>query len=130
MRSHFHFDHIGDVSKFPESTSVVVGPGTQEFLLPGYPAQEDAMILESDLEGPVREINFDDAPLEIGRFKALDYFGDGSFYLLDTPGVSLKEDILISALTDYNSFTSAYCRSHVCSLPNHNLTRHIHLPGW
>lgn len=26
---------------------------------------------------------------EIGGFKAHDFFGDGSFYLLDVPGVSL-----------------------------------------
>jgi hypothetical protein len=36
----------------------------------------------------VREISFDESDLEIGGFRALDYFGDGSFYLLDAPGVS------------------------------------------
>jgi hypothetical protein len=28
-----------------------------------------------------------DSALEIGGFKAHDYFGDGSFYMLDVPGV-------------------------------------------
>ena len=128
MQSHFHFDHIGDVSKFPKSTSVVVGPGTQDCLLPGYPAQEDALILESDFEGrPIREINFDDTALKLGQFKALDYFGDGSFYLLDSPGVSIRALPIISATVKR---PSAHYRSHVCSLPNNNLTRHIHLPRW
>lgn len=36
----------------------------------------------------VREISFD-AGLKIGDYPAFDFFGDGSFYLLDTPGVSL-----------------------------------------
>ena len=36
---------------------------------------------------PTREIEFDNA-LDIGGFRAFDYFGDGSFYLLDAPGVS------------------------------------------
>lgn len=37
----------------------------------------------------LREVNFDtDANgLRIGRFQAIDYYGDGSFYLLDAPGV-------------------------------------------
>lgn len=35
----------------------------------------------------VREINFDEAPpIKIGQFRAIDLFGDGSFFLLDTPG--------------------------------------------
>jgi hypothetical protein len=34
----------------------------------------------------IREISFEDNALTIGGFAALDYFGDGSFYLLDTPG--------------------------------------------
>ena len=66
--------------------------------MPGYPAQEDALILESDLGGrPIREVNFDETALKIGQFKALDYFGDGSFYLLDSPGVSIRALPIISA---------------------------------
>ena len=36
----------------------------------------------------MREIDFTDqsAPLTIGKFRAYDFFGDGCFYLLDTPG--------------------------------------------
>lgn len=34
---------------------------------------------------PVREITFDDG-VPIGSFRAHDFFGDGSFYLLDAPG--------------------------------------------
>lgn len=36
----------------------------------------------------VREISFEDGPgaLKIGGFRAHDFFGDGSFYLLDAPG--------------------------------------------
>jgi glyoxylase-like metal-dependent hydrolase (beta-lactamase superfamily II) len=64
-------------------------------MLPGYPANPDSVILESDLANrELIELDFDTGksgnntykPLAIGRFRALDYFGDGSFYLLDTPG--------------------------------------------
>ena len=34
----------------------------------------------------VHEINFSEKPLKIGDFPAYDFFGDGSFYLLDAPG--------------------------------------------
>ena len=37
----------------------------------------------------IREISFADSSLRIGQFPAYDYFGDGSFYLLDTPGHAL-----------------------------------------
>lgn len=60
-------------------------------MLPGYPADPQGQILESDYSGRrIREINFEEtsAGLTIGGFRALDYFGDGSFYLLETPGVS------------------------------------------
>lgn len=33
------------------------------------------------------EIVFD-PEIKIGKFAAFDYFGDGSFYILDVPGVS------------------------------------------
>jgi glyoxylase-like metal-dependent hydrolase (beta-lactamase superfamily II) len=57
-------------------------------MLPGYPADPKSPIRESDYSGrSLREIRFDgpDA-LRIGKFPAVDYFGDGSFYLLDSPG--------------------------------------------
>ena len=87
--SHSHCDHIGDPSTFPASVDLVVGPGFKAKHLPGYPAKPDSGILESDVRGRnVREIDFqsDGHGLKIGRFNAFDFFGDGSFYLLDAPG--------------------------------------------
>lgn len=83
--SHNHFDHIGDPSKFPLSTELVVGPGVRASSWPGFPGNPDAIVLDSDVDGrDVREIKF--GGLNIGRFAAFDFFGDGSFYLLDAPG--------------------------------------------
>ncbi|KAK4940773.1 hypothetical protein LTR10_019166 [Elasticomyces elasticus] len=86
--SHWHWDHIGDPSTFPLSTDLIVGPGFKEVMLPGYPTNPNSPIRESDYEGRrLREIEFDSATqLRIGQFSAFDYFGDGSFYLLDSPG--------------------------------------------
>ncbi|RVX70689.1 hypothetical protein B0A52_05339 [Exophiala mesophila] len=86
--SHWHWDHLGDPSTFPGSTELVVGPGFKEAFFPGYPGKEDAPVRESDFRGrEVREIDFDGPNvIKIGQLRAVDFFGDGSFYLLDTPG--------------------------------------------
>ncbi|KAF2725051.1 hypothetical protein K431DRAFT_216422 [Polychaeton citri CBS 116435] len=90
--SHHHWDHVGDPSTFPSATQLVVGPGFKEAYMPGYPSNKDSTLLETDFEGrEVREVDFtqDSENFKIGRFNAFDYFGDGSFYLLDTPGHSI-----------------------------------------
>ncbi|SPO01641.1 uncharacterized protein DNG_04314 [Cephalotrichum gorgonifer] len=86
--SHWHWDHIGDPSTFPTTTDLVVGAGFKEAMLPGAPANPESPLLESDYaHRTLREISFDGPHvLRIGSFPAFDYFGDGSFYLLDTPG--------------------------------------------
>ncbi|KAK3693095.1 beta-lactamase-like protein [Podospora appendiculata] len=90
--SHYHFDHTGDPSTFDPATKLIVGPGFREHILPGYPANPASPILETDYTGrELVQLDFDDSnaawkTLTIGRFKAIDYFGDGSFYLLDAPG--------------------------------------------
>ncbi|KAJ4982687.1 metallo-beta-lactamase superfamily protein [Stagonosporopsis vannaccii] len=86
--SHWHFGHVGDTSRFAPHTELVVGPGFSDALVPGYPANENSPILETDYKDrPLRELDFTTAAtVKLGRFDALDYFGDGSFYLLNAPG--------------------------------------------
>jgi len=89
IESHHHWDHVGNPATFPPSTHLVVGPGYPDAHMPGYPQNPDSTLMQTDFEGRrVREIDFgkEGKGLKIGRFNALDYFGDGSFYLLDTPG--------------------------------------------
>lgn len=64
-----------------------MGPGFKDVVGPGYPARPDAPVTEEDVGGrPVREVSFPPDGIEAGGFPAVDFFGDGSFYLLDTPG--------------------------------------------
>ncbi|KAK8041762.1 hypothetical protein PG993_006285 [Apiospora rasikravindrae] len=88
--SHHHLDHIGNPNTFPKSTEIVVGQGFTEAYCPGYPANPDSPVTEAYfVDRTLREINFEPGPaanLKIGGFRAHDFFGDGSFYLLDTPG--------------------------------------------
>ncbi|KAJ5638499.1 hypothetical protein N7528_000889 [Penicillium herquei] len=86
--SHWHWDHIGDPSTFPPTTDLIVGPGFKEAMLPAAPTDPDSPLSEDSFQGRnTSEIAFQGPNhLKIGRFDALDYFGDGSFYLLDSPG--------------------------------------------
>ncbi|KAK4936305.1 hypothetical protein LTR10_022782 [Elasticomyces elasticus] len=88
--SHYHWDHVGDMSLFPHSTEIVIGAGFKDSPVgPGYPEKEDSPLCSSDFKG--RHLNVTDftkSGLEIGGFGAHDFFGDGSFYLLgnNAPG--------------------------------------------
>ncbi|KAF3016103.1 hypothetical protein E8E14_001944 [Neopestalotiopsis sp. 37M] len=85
--SHWHFDHTGNPSTFEPGTKLIVGPGCKEKIFPGYPDNPTAAFLQKDIEGrEIVQLDFAQTPLAIGRFDAIDYFGDGSFYLLDSPG--------------------------------------------
>ncbi|KAI0516786.1 beta-lactamase-like protein [Xylaria bambusicola] len=85
--SHTHFDHIGDVSTLEQGTKIIVGPGTKKAVFPGYPTNPAAHFNESDVAGhEVQELDFENSSLKIGGLTAIDYFEDGSFYLLDAPG--------------------------------------------
>lgn len=99
--SHWHWDHIGDPSSFPPIVDLVVGKGFKQAMLPGYPSNPDSPIQESDYANrQLREISFDSG-LKIGQFPAFDYFGDGSFYLLDSPGHAIGHLCGLARTTTY-----------------------------
>ncbi|KAJ7126443.1 beta-lactamase-like protein [Mycena crocata] len=82
--SHSHFDHTGDISKFPNTTGLVIGQGTDKAT---YPEVPEAALVASDFAGrDVTELDFDASDLTFSGLKAIDYLGDGSLYLLNTPG--------------------------------------------
>ncbi|KZT68233.1 Metallo-hydrolase/oxidoreductase [Daedalea quercina L-15889] len=86
--SHVHFDHQGDPRVFTNAT-VIAGAGSRALLTPGYPADPDAHF-HADLlpEGRTRLVSPDDPEMvSVGPFaSALDYYGDGSLYIVDAPG--------------------------------------------
>lgn len=46
--SHWHWDHIGDPSTFPNTTKLIVGRGFKQAILPGAPKNPKSPILEAD----------------------------------------------------------------------------------
>lgn len=99
--SHWHWDHTGDVSSFEKSTALIVGPGFKKNFTPGYPTSKDAPILEADYEGrELREVSFEgSSAFKIGNFNAVDYFSDGSLYLLDSPGHAVGHICALARVT-------------------------------
>ena len=95
--SHYHWDHTGNPSLFPPSTSITLGPGVTHAsptIFPGYPQLPKSPLSASDFKDrSLHEINTFET--QIGPLPAHDYFGDGSFYLLNTPG---------------------HCTGHICGL--------------
>ena len=45
--SHWHWDHIGDPSTFPNFTDLVVGPGFKDNCFPAYPTDPNSYMMES-----------------------------------------------------------------------------------
>ena len=86
--SHLHFDHTGDCTRFPDA-DMIIGPGGVAATTPGWPSVPKSPFHGSILVHPqLRELSFEtDTWIPFGPFpRAYDFFGDGSFFLLDTPG--------------------------------------------
>ncbi|KAF9034722.1 hypothetical protein BDZ89DRAFT_1062444 [Hymenopellis radicata] len=75
------------MSTFPSTTELVIHEDTD---VRTYPSKQDSTLLESDFANhSLRKLSFTPSStkgFKIGDLDALDYFGDGSFYILDTPG--------------------------------------------
>lgn len=86
--SHCHWDHVGDTRLFPRA-KFVVGSECRSLFEPGYPADPSSAFFSGTL--PDGRTDYLDVQSEqwnpIGPFpRSLDFFGDGSTYLVDAPG--------------------------------------------
>ncbi|EED80741.1 predicted protein [Postia placenta Mad-698-R] len=89
---HLHFDHVGDLTPFPHA-ELIVGADTAALMQQTYPGDPTSLWPEWPAGQKVRYLHFGDADAParpIAPFhsfaRALDLYGDGSFYLLDAPG--------------------------------------------
>ncbi|KAK9371441.1 beta-lactamase-like protein [Lipomyces chichibuensis] len=100
--SHHHFDHVGDMCTFPSSTKIIVGPGFKSAYLPGWPTNENSSLAEKDWENrTIQELSYESTSeeLSIGSFRAVDLFGDGSYYILDSPGHTVGHIAALARVT-------------------------------
>ncbi|KAI9436212.1 beta-lactamase-like protein [Lactarius indigo] len=106
--SHHHPDHTGDLTLFPTSTSLVVGPGFKSHpsTYPGQPVNTNAETLQEAFEGrEVIELDFSSSAstLKVAGLRTIDWFNDGSFYLLEAPGHT-ADHIMALARTSADKF--------------------------
>ncbi|KAJ7327607.1 hypothetical protein DFH08DRAFT_816447 [Mycena albidolilacea] len=95
--SHVHFDHVGDMSTFPNSTKLIIGLDTD---LATFLESPTAPLQESDFIGhDINRVNFANMTLTVSGLKAVDYFSDRSFYLVDTPGHLLGHLTALACVT-------------------------------
>ncbi|TFY75812.1 hypothetical protein EWM64_g8202 [Hericium alpestre] len=84
--SHIHWDHIGDTALFPYST-LVAGDAAAPLVEHGYPHDPESLF-DSALLPPDRTVYLHPSGWgPVGPFpRAIDYYGDGSLYIVDAPG--------------------------------------------
>ncbi|KDQ62406.1 hypothetical protein JAAARDRAFT_30312 [Jaapia argillacea MUCL 33604] len=84
--SHCHWDHAGDPSQFPNAT-FLTGVESRTLFNPGYPDDPDSGF-DSNLLPAHRTRFLSPASWPpLGPFpRALDFYGDGSLYIIDAPG--------------------------------------------
>ncbi|KAJ7794636.1 putative N-acyl homoserine lactonase AttM [Mycena olivaceomarginata] len=127
--SHSHIDHTGDLSKFPSSVDLVV---SKDMVLETYESRPSSTLLPSDFAGrKLITIDFNDKPLMIGSFRAFDYFGDGSFYLLDVPGYQAGHVCGLARVTPTNFVLLGADTCHHPGIlrPTSRLHKHFPCPG-
>jgi hypothetical protein len=74
----------------------------------------------------VREMEFDESNFKVGSFPAVDYFGDGSFYLLDSPGHAIGH---MCALARTTPDTFVLMGGDICHTPgNYRPTKTYPIP--
>ena len=109
--SHHHYDHTGNPSTFPKSMDLVVGPGFRDAFMPGFPSCKDSPLYEEAFrDRSVNELSFSD-DLRVAGYQAVDYFGDGSLYILNTPGHAIGH---ISALVRTTTNTFVFLGGDIC----------------
>ncbi|KAJ7039789.1 beta-lactamase-like protein [Mycena alexandri] len=127
--SHSHVDHTGDMTKFPSTTELVL---SKDVVTETYKTNPRSTLLPSDLAGhKLVRADFDATSLVIGEFKALDYFKDGSFYLLYVPGHQAGHLCALARVTPTSFvFLGADACHHAGVLrPTAALHRHVPCPG-
>jgi len=82
--SHLHWDHVGDTRPFTKA-EFVLGAEAKCIMTGEDPQARNPTVIPISV--PSERTRFVvDYETSIGGFKAHDFFGDGSMYILDTPG--------------------------------------------
>lgn len=130
--SHLHFDHVGDLTPFV-AAELVLGDDAAELMQKPYPRDPESLWQEFPAGQRVRYVQFDsDRPpsrlvMPIGSFeRGLDFFGDGSFYLIDAPGHLPGHLAALARIADskFVLLAADCCHNRLCYDPGERLISH------
>ena len=84
--SHLHWDHTGDTHAFKKST-FIVAYASKQLVQNGYPEDTESLYMSNLLPADRTRCLPDQDWRPIGPFpRAHDFYGDGSLYIVDSPG--------------------------------------------
>lgn len=90
--SHLHWDHAGDATPFTSADIVLGAPAAVALAEEAYPNNRTGSITSFPEDRKMIYVDYTPSSSQpvvapFGPFaRALDFYGDGSFYLVDTPG--------------------------------------------
>ena len=127
--SHLHWGHTGDLDYFTHA-ELFLGPDSRVVLEDTYPSNPSSTILAFPKDIKTSFINFADPQKyrKVAPFgpyeRAIDFFGDGSFYLVDSPG-HMPGHLSAAARVAPDSFlflASDTCHNRLCYDPGERLS--------
>lgn len=87
----FHSDHVGDIRDLPLKTTLQFGLYNDKSKIEDQTKLASSLFVdEDDLKGRKVEHSSEANWKTYGNLRVVDFFGDGSLILLDTPGVSFS----------------------------------------
>lgn len=127
LTSHLHFDHTGDPTPFTNA-EFTLGSDGKALLEDAYPLNPDSSVIPLpenmkanfvDFTGPKANKIVPFGPYE----RAIDYYGDGSLYLIDSPGHMLGHMTAAARIApDSFVFLAAdTCHNRLCYSPGTRL---------
>ena len=129
--SHLHWDHVGDPSHFPNA-EIVLGADAKTVLQNAYPTNPNSVIQALPSTHRAVFIDFfNSSPSLIAPFGAfdrtVDLYGDGSVYLVDTPG-HMPGHLAALARVGPNAFVllaGDVCHNRACYNPGERLVSEV-----
>lgn len=127
--SHLHWDHVGDPTPFTNA-SIILGSDAKALLEDAYPSNPDSPIMALPSHMPASFVDFADAQGPYKRIapwgpyeRAVDLYGDGSLYLIDSPG-HMPGHLATAARIAPDSFVflaGDTCHNRLCYAPGERL---------
>lgn len=97
--THMHIDHILGLADLPPDMPIYIGPEEQQYRKKGNGLLRPTYRRALDGRQPLEELDFS-AGVQMGGLDAIDFFGDGSLWVLHAPGHTPGSIVLLARTTE------------------------------